>query len=93
MTKRQKLMFTWTKYVIPILYARKVLFALIICFVYSYPYIQIILISIMNFAALSYFLVTQPFTSKYQNLKSALSELLLIVFQALTALLISDKED
>ena len=86
-------MFTWTKYVIPILYARKVLFALIICFVYNYPYIQIIAISVMNFAAMSYFLVIQPYNSKYQNLKSAISELLLIVFQALTALLISDKED
>ncbi|EAR83860.2 hypothetical protein TTHERM_00821940 (macronuclear) [Tetrahymena thermophila SB210] len=87
---RQKLVMKFSKYNLAILYYRKIIFALIIVYLYKYSYIQLGIITLMNVIVAAYYIVIQPFESKYENIKNAAAEFVLIAIQIIIALLVDD---
>ncbi|KAL4429883.1 hypothetical protein ABPG74_022906 [Tetrahymena malaccensis] len=89
---RQKLIMKFSKYNLAILYYRKIIFALIIVYLYKYSYIQLGIITFMNLIVAAYYIVIQPFESKYENIKNAAAEFVLIAIQIIIAMLVDDPQ-
>ncbi|KAL4441154.1 hypothetical protein ABPG74_002104 [Tetrahymena malaccensis] len=90
---RKKLIYRLSRYYNVLLYFRKILFCIIITYLYNNPYHQLVLISILNFLIIAFIVIIIPFQSSYFNYQFMLQELSLIIIQALASLLINDGQN
>ncbi|KAL4490794.1 hypothetical protein ABPG72_021848 [Tetrahymena utriculariae] len=90
---REQLIFKFSKYYNVVLYFRKMLFCIIISFMYDYTYIQIALISLLNTFIIIYLSVITPFKSKFENIQFITQEILMIAIQMCALFLVKDSQD
>jgi len=60
------------------LYFRKLLFSLVIVFLYNKEYLQLVLISLLNIVILAYISYVCPYDSRKENIKNGAGEIVLI---------------
>jgi hypothetical protein len=76
-----------------VLYARKLLFGVFIAGLNSTPYVQLVLLDVLNLIIAVYLLAARPFKKKYESLKNLICEILMIIAQTSFILLIPDPDD
>ncbi|KAL4473382.1 hypothetical protein ABPG72_015625 [Tetrahymena utriculariae] len=80
----------FSRYNIVLLYFRKIVFLLVIVYLYNYTYAQIIIVSVMNVLLALFYLLVQPYEKKYENFKNVAFEIVMISIQILFAFLVND---
>ncbi|EAR91485.2 hypothetical protein TTHERM_00598660 (macronuclear) [Tetrahymena thermophila SB210] len=92
-TIREQLIFKFSKYYNVVLYFRKILFCMVISFMYDYTYIQISFICVLNIFIIIYLSVVTPFKSNFENVQFIIQEVLMIAIQICASLLVKDSQD
>lgn len=82
-----------SKLYVGLLYLRKLLFAVVIVFGTAYPYLQLILTSVLNASVLAYLVYIQPLEDAWENRKNAAGEFVLILIAGCTWFLVEDQPD
>ncbi|EAR85946.3 hypothetical protein TTHERM_01178750 (macronuclear) [Tetrahymena thermophila SB210] len=91
--KYQERVMRYSKYTNVFLYFRKIAYAIFIIYLFDCPYVQLILISLLNaFLAFFYFYIC-PQDKQFENIRNGLSEVFLIVMQICAGILVDDKQD
>ncbi|KAL4461587.1 hypothetical protein ABPG74_016211 [Tetrahymena malaccensis] len=90
---REQMIYKFSKYYNVVLYFRKILFCMIISFLYDFTYIQIGLVSILNIFIITYLSVITPFKSNFENIQFIIQEILMIAIQICASLLVKDSQD
>ncbi|KAL4454001.1 hypothetical protein ABPG74_003884 [Tetrahymena malaccensis] len=75
------------KYTNVFLFARKILFSLIIVMLHDQTYVQISLLSILNVLLALFFVIYKPYIRKIDNINHGLTEVLLLTLQIISAYL------
>lgn len=76
-----------------VLYVRKVCFALVIVYGNWSAYLQLLLMCGLSAGMIAFVVIVKPFVEKVENVKSAASELGLLVIALVTFWLVEDPKD
>ncbi|KAL4461967.1 hypothetical protein ABPG74_000812 [Tetrahymena malaccensis] len=89
----QERVMRYSKYTNVFLYFRKIAYAIFIIYLFDCPYLQLVLISLLNvFLAFFYFYIN-PQDKQFENIRNGLSEVLLVVMQICAGILVEDRQD
>ncbi|KAL4477137.1 hypothetical protein ABPG72_008871 [Tetrahymena utriculariae] len=83
----------YSKYTNVFLYFRKIAYAILIIYLFDCPYLQLVLISILNIFLAFFYFYKRPQEKQFDNLRNGLSEIFLVVMQICAGILVDDRQD
>ncbi|EWS72589.1 hypothetical protein TTHERM_001176648 (macronuclear) [Tetrahymena thermophila SB210] len=92
LTRQKQLQYKWSRYTNVILYARKIIYMMVLLYFYGQVYFQMIIINSMNIFLSIYYLYLKPQEEKSANIKNGISEVLLVIMQVTICFLVKDDE-
>ncbi|EAR85941.2 hypothetical protein TTHERM_01178670 (macronuclear) [Tetrahymena thermophila SB210] len=92
LTRQKQLQYKWSRYTNVILYARKIIYMMVLLYFYGQVYLQMIIINSMNVFLSIFYLYLKPQEEKSANLKNGISEVLLVIMQVTICFLVKDDE-
>ncbi|EWS72592.1 hypothetical protein TTHERM_001089029 (macronuclear) [Tetrahymena thermophila SB210] len=91
-TRQKQLQYKWSRYTNVIIYARKIIYMMVLLYFYGQVYFQMVIINSMNIFLSIYYLYIKPQEEKSANIKNGISEVLLVIMQVTICFLVKDDE-
>ncbi|KAL4493841.1 hypothetical protein ABPG73_010119 [Tetrahymena malaccensis] len=92
LTRQKQLQYKWSRYTNVILYARKIIYMMVLLYFYGEVYLQMIIINSMNIFLSIFYLYVKPQEEKSANIKNGISEVLLVIMQVTICFLVKDDD-
>ncbi|EWS72591.1 hypothetical protein TTHERM_001089028 (macronuclear) [Tetrahymena thermophila SB210] len=92
LARQKQLQYKWSRYTNVILYARKIIYMIVLLYFYGQVYLQMIIINSMNVFLSIFYLYLKPQEEKSANIKNGISEVLLVIMQVTICFLVKDDE-